>query len=105
MRSFSYLFLFIFLLGGLTLAQDAADLVDPSSVPIKLNQTTTPFEYDAAVLFDNGPIITLPGVVALVVMLVSLIIPMVAILFLVGDFNKTHLIGWQMTLQVPKNGP
>jgi hypothetical protein len=61
MRSFSYLFFFIFLLGGLTLAQDAADLVDPSSVPIKLNQTTTPFEYDAAVLFDNGPIITLPG--------------------------------------------
>ncbi|MFO7525988.1 MAG: T9SS type A sorting domain-containing protein [Ignavibacteriaceae bacterium] len=48
-------------LGGFTFAQEAQDVADPSGVAVTLDQVTTPFEYDAAVLFDNGPIITLPG--------------------------------------------
>ena len=61
-KSFYTLFISsLLLLSGFLFAQEAQDVADPSGVSVTLDQVTTPFEYDAAVLFDNGPLITLPG--------------------------------------------
>lgn len=64
MHKFLYSFFLIalmFSLSSISYAQDAQDMADPSGVSVSLDQITTPNEFDAAILFDNGPIITLPG--------------------------------------------
>jgi hypothetical protein len=59
MKRFLYFSLFLFMLTGLSFAQ-VADLAAPSNVSPELQQVYTPFEFNSAVLHDNGPIITLP---------------------------------------------
>ncbi|HSL89755.1 MAG TPA: T9SS type A sorting domain-containing protein [Ignavibacteriaceae bacterium] len=62
MRSFSYLFLFLFILGGLTLAQDAADIyTGPMNGTSTFSPQPIPSTPEAAELFDNGPVINAPG--------------------------------------------
>jgi hypothetical protein len=63
MKKYLYFFLFSLLIisGRLSFAQDTQDAVAPSDQTISLDQITTPFKYNSAVLFDNGPLVTLPG--------------------------------------------
>jgi hypothetical protein len=62
MRSFSYLFLFLFILGGLTLAQDAADIyTGPMNGTSTFSPQPIPSTLEMAELFDNGPVVNAPG--------------------------------------------